>query len=120
MLDGIPTKKVPEDNEAILPDDAEVLQRLRTRSYNPALNRKQEVAQKKQQASAQQQLRHLQQQEIILHKQIELQRVQQEQLEGEMKIQRQLHQLTLQQEQQQKQFQNPVEPGIPQQQNEDQ
>ncbi|KXJ78441.1 hypothetical protein RP20_CCG004631 [Aedes albopictus] len=121
MLDGIPTKKVPEDNEAILPDDADVLERLKNAQLQSSVKSGTEGLANNQQASAQQQLeqlRQLQQQQILLQRQIELQRVQQEQLEGELKIQQQLYQLTLQQEQPQKQLQNPGQPEKQQQQHE--
>ncbi|KXJ69400.1 hypothetical protein RP20_CCG027256 [Aedes albopictus] len=68
ILDIPPPNTVPEANDAILPDDAEVL----------------------------------------LQKQIELQRMQQEQLQRELQIQQQLYQLRLQKDQSQQQATDPA------------
>nr|XP_029731343.1 uncharacterized protein LOC115267882 [Aedes albopictus] len=100
LLEGLPTKKNPEDNAAILPDDADTLERLKNAQLQSSVTSGTTGRSSNRQTSTEQmdQLRHLQNQQILLQKQIELQRVQQEQLERELKIQQELFQLRLQQE----------------------
>lgn len=102
MLDVHPPKAVLEDNGAILPDDAEFLERLKNAQLQSSVKSDRGHQAVGQHSSAEQhldQLRHLQHQQQLLQRQIELQRMQQEQLERELKIQQLLYQRRVQQEQ---------------------
>ncbi|XP_062538895.1 uncharacterized protein LOC134207185 [Armigeres subalbatus] len=100
MLD-VPDAKPSEEDRPILPDDAEILERLKNAQLQSSVKSNNIKQPSHQHFSAEQhldQMRHIQQQQLLLQKQIELQRIQQEHLEKELKIQQQFHNLRLQQE----------------------
>lgn len=111
ILDIPPPNTVPEANDAILPDDAEVLERLKNAQLQSSVKSRNERQPASQHISAEQhldQMRQLQEQQLLLQKQIELQRMQQEQLQRELQIQQQLYQLRLQKDQSQQQATDPA------------